>query len=47
MSIWLEVFSGVSDKHELDQWALKPPAPVEPAEPVLDAPEDVEPEPIA
>jgi diguanylate cyclase len=48
MSIWLEVFSGVSDKHELDQWALKPPAPVEPVEPVeplLDGSEDVEPEP--
>src|SRR3954464_226724 len=27
MSIWLGVCSGVSDEHELDQWALKAPAP--------------------
>src|SRR3954471_7090397 len=41
MSIWLEVFMGVSDEHELAQWALKAPAPVpEPAE----GPEDFEPE---
>jgi diguanylate cyclase len=46
MSIWLEVFSGVSNENELDQWALKAPAPVpEPVEPVLDGSENVEPEP--
>src|SRR3954469_25757268 len=41
MSIWLEVFSGVSHEHELDQWALKAPAPA--PEPAPD-PEDFEPE---
>jgi EAL domain-containing protein (putative c-di-GMP-specific phosphodiesterase class I) len=41
MSIWLEVFSGVADKpaapvrkehkeHELDEWAITPPAPTAP-----------------
>src|SRR5436190_18670898 len=40
MSIWLEVFSGMSDEHALDQWAITPPAP----DPVLAAePDDVEP----
>jgi hypothetical protein len=45
MSIWLEVFAGVGDKpappavreerdeHELDQWAIAPPAPVADPEP--------------
>jgi EAL domain-containing protein (putative c-di-GMP-specific phosphodiesterase class I) len=45
MSIWLEVFAGVGDKpappavreerdeHELDQWAITPPAPVADPEP--------------
>src|SRR5256714_12592308 len=51
MSIWLEVFSGVSagsrvapveqsDEPELDNWALTPPSPA-------DEPEDVESEPEA
>src|SRR3954454_11651348 len=42
MSIWLEVFSGVSNAHELDQWALKAPAPAPAPEPVAepDEPED-------
>jgi diguanylate cyclase (GGDEF)-like protein len=55
MSIWLEVFSGVSespraaaraehDGHELDKWALTPPPPA----PVAEADEpDAEPEPAA
>jgi EAL domain-containing protein (putative c-di-GMP-specific phosphodiesterase class I) len=41
MSIWLEVFSGVADKpaapvrkqheeHDLDEWAITPPAPTAP-----------------
>jgi diguanylate cyclase (GGDEF)-like protein len=56
MSIWLEVFSGVSDQphvpalpardeHELDQWALTPPAPA--PEPVVAPAADTEPDPEA
>jgi diguanylate cyclase (GGDEF)-like protein len=58
MSIWLEVFAGVADKpapvaareehdeHELDEWAITPPAPVDAAAVELDEP-DAEPEPAA
>jgi diguanylate cyclase (GGDEF)-like protein len=48
MSLWLEVFTGASDKHALDQWALKAPEPVDQPElvdPVAVEPDDVEPEP--
>jgi diguanylate cyclase len=53
MSLWLEVFTGTSDEHALDQWAITAPSPE--AEPVVDPvvvdepeglePEDFEPEP--
>ena len=60
MSIWLEVFAGVADKpapvavreerdeHELDEWAITPPAPddADAAAVELDEP-DAEPEPAA
>src|SRR4051794_13356302 len=44
MSIWLEVFSGVSNEHELDQWALK--APVPPPEPAPAGEPEPEPEAV-